>query len=104
MSQGVSKSMYFFVQGVPEMIVGGADDLVERVGAGAVAIQIEHGLEIVRRDGVVHGVLGDVSVGHNLFSLAAISRQFQSEGANEMSQEKMTGASRFSHRAGRDSR
>ncbi|MEJ1970512.1 MAG: hypothetical protein WDN03_18075 [Rhizomicrobium sp.] len=54
----------FLVQRVPEMIVRRADDLVEGGRALLVAVELDHRLEIVRRHGVVHDVLGDVPVGH----------------------------------------
>ena len=62
------------VERIPEVVVGGADDLVEGVGPLTVAVEIEHGLEIVRRDRVVHGVLGDVTVGHAHLSHQVSSR------------------------------
>ncbi|AAK25441.1 hypothetical protein CC_3479 [Caulobacter vibrioides CB15] len=52
------------VQRIPEMVVGRGDDLVERGRAVVVPVKFEHRLEIVRRHRVVHGVLGDVPVGH----------------------------------------
>jgi hypothetical protein len=52
------------IERVPEMVVGGRDDLVERGRARVVAVEVEHRLEVVGRDRVVDEVLGDVSVGH----------------------------------------
>ncbi len=48
------------VQRVPEMIVRRADDLVEGRRAMAVAHGIEHCREIVRRDGIIGFVFGDL--------------------------------------------
>ncbi len=77
----------FLVERIPEVVVGGADDLVEGVGALTVAIEIEHGLEVVRRHGVVHGVLGDVTVGHarlSHMSLFAVSVRRSDRAVNEI--------------------
>ena len=45
------------------MVVGRGDDLVEGRGAMAVALDIEHGREIVRRHRVVGIVFGDLNHG-----------------------------------------
>src|SRR5258708_33611939 len=54
------------------MIVSGGDDLVERGRAFLVPVELDHGFEVVRRDRVVHRVLGDVAV-HVFFSAKAYS-------------------------------
>jgi hypothetical protein len=56
------------VERIPEVVVGRGDDLVEGRGAVGVAVDLEHRLKIVGRHRVVHGVLGDVAVGHQLFA------------------------------------
>ena len=64
--EGLVEVDVLLVQRVPEMVMGGADDLVERRGAGVVAVERQHGLEVVRRHGFVEDVLGDVAVsGHD---------------------------------------
>ncbi len=64
----------FLVQRIPEVIVGGRNDLVEGGRAIAVAIEVQHGHEIVRRHRVVHGVLGDVVIGHSPALPTALAR------------------------------
>ena len=53
----------FLVQRIPEMIVGGGDDLVESRGALAVTVNLQHGGEVFRVDGVIGDVFGDL-LGH----------------------------------------
>ena len=59
-SKGVVEVDVFLVQRIPEMVVGGADDLVECGRAHAIARGVQHRGEIVRRDRVIGIVFGDL--------------------------------------------
>ena len=67
MSNGFVEVDVFLVQRIPEVVVGGGDDLVKGGGAVVVAVQLQHGDEVVGRHRIVHGVFGDVAVGHRGF-------------------------------------
>ena len=51
----------FLVERIPEVVVGARDDLVEGVGAVAVAVHLQHGLEVVGGDRVVGLIVGDLA-------------------------------------------
>ena len=52
----------FLVERIPEMVVRGRNDLVERGGTLAVTFHFQHRRKVVRIGGVVSRVLGDVHV------------------------------------------
>jgi hypothetical protein len=67
------------VVGVPEMVVGRADDRVERVGAAPIALDGEHRGEIIGHHSLVGGIVGDRALGgfglrHEISALMLWSR------------------------------
>ena len=92
--EGLVEVDVFLVQRIPEVVVGGRDDLVEGGGAVAVAVQLQHRLEVVGRDGVVDDVLGDVAVGGHGFAPHLFAGG-STCGRFAISSRKMTGASGF---------
>ena len=89
MSKGVSKSMYFLSSGSQKWSWVAAMILSKAVERCAVAVELEHRLEVVRRHRAVHCVLGDVAVGHGA-SPGRLSAASQCRSGAAASQRPMT--------------